>query len=62
MDKEVIVVYTIAIVAGVARAIALGSIIDGIITGLAVLGIIVFTYHIVDTINEELREHYTKEG
>ncbi len=62
MDKEVVVVYTIAIVAGVARAVALGSIIDGVITGLAVLGIIVFTYHIVDTINEELREHYTKEG
>jgi hypothetical protein len=62
MDKEVVIVYTIAIVAGIARAIALGSIIDGIITGLAVLGIIVFTYHIVDTINEELREHYTKEG
>ena len=62
MDKEVVVVYTIAIVAGVARAVALGSIIDGIITGLAVLGIIVFTYHIVDTINEELRAHYTKEG
>jgi hypothetical protein len=62
MDKEVIVVYTIAIVAGVARAVALGSIIDGVITGLAVLGIIVFTYHIVDTINEELRAHYNKEG
>jgi hypothetical protein len=62
MDKEVVIVYTIAIVAGIARAIALGSIIDGVITGLAVLGIIVFTYHIVDTINEELREHYTKEG
>ena len=62
MDKEVVVVYTIAIVAGIARAVALGSIIDGVITGLAVLGIIVFTYHIADTINEELRAHYTKEG
>jgi hypothetical protein len=62
MNKETAIVYTIAIVAGVARAIALGSIIDGVITGLAVLGIIVFTYHIADTINEELRAHYTKEG
>lgn len=62
MDKEVVVVYTIAIIAGVARTVALGSIIDGVITGLAVLGIIVFTYHIADTINEELRAHYTKEG
>ncbi len=62
MDKEVVVVYTIAIVAGVARAVALGSIIDGIITGMAVLGLIVLTYHIADTINEELRAHYTKEG
>ena len=62
MDKEVVVVYTIAIVAGVGRAVALSSILDGVITGLAVLGIIVFTYHIADTINEELRAHYTKEG
>jgi hypothetical protein len=62
MDKEVVVVYTIAIVAGVARAVALSSIIDGIITGMAVLGVIVLTYHIADTINEELRAHYTKEG
>ena len=61
MDKEVIVVYTIAIVAGIARAVALSSILDGVVTGLAVLGIIVFTYHITDTINEELRAHYTKE-
>ena len=61
MDKEVVVVYTIAIVAGITRAVALSSILDGVITGLAVLGIIVFTYHIADTINEELRAHYTKE-
>jgi hypothetical protein len=62
MNKETAVVYTIAIIAGITRAVALGSIIDGVITGLAVLGIIVFTYHIADTINEELRAHYTKEG
>jgi len=62
MNKETVVVYAIAIIAGIARAIALNSIIDGIITGMAVLGVIVFTYHIADTINEELRAHYTKKG
>ena len=62
MNRETVLVYAIAIVAGVARAVALSSIIDGIITGMAVLGVIVFTYHIVDTINEELRAYYTKKG
>jgi ABC-type dipeptide/oligopeptide/nickel transport system permease component len=61
MNKETVVLYTIAIAAGVARAIALNNIIDGVVTGLAVLGLIVFTYHIADTVNEELRTYYTKE-
>lgn len=60
--KETIIVYTIAIIAGVTRAVALQSPLDGLITGMAVLGLIVFTYHIADTINEELRAYYTKRG
>lgn len=59
MNWEVVIVYSIAIIAGVARAFALGSILDGIVTGFAVLGLIVFTYMIFDTINDELRDHYT---
>jgi ABC-type dipeptide/oligopeptide/nickel transport system permease component len=58
--KETAFIYALAIGVGIARAIALNSIIDGFITGMAVLGIIVFTFHICDTINEELRAHYTK--
>ena len=60
MNLEVVVVFSIAIIAGVARAFALSSVLDGVITGFAVLGLIVFTYMIFDTINDELREHYTK--
>ena len=62
MNKETVLLYAIAMTAGIARAIALSSILDGVITGFAVLGLIVFTYHIADTINEELRTYYRKEG
>ena len=62
MNWEVLIVYGLALGAGIARALLLNSIIDGIVTGMAVLGLIVFTYHIIDTINEELRAHYTKRG